>query len=181
MHRNATRHKMNAVAAVYERAGGRTKSEEDWVPESERSPGTQTLPLREYVLLRDEIRHQDNLLNARLSWLVSSQAFLLTGLAVTLNGTAISMLPIYTNVNTLLVAALPVAGLVTDLVSYATIWAAISRMRNIRHLANGSHPRHLPTVQAEAFGRRLGLAGPVLIPIVFLAVWSAIIIRKWLS
>lgn len=136
-------------------------------------------PLREYMLLREEIRHQDNLLNARLSWLVSSQAFLLTGFAVTLNGTALSLLPSYTKLNALLLASLPVAGLVTDLVSYATIWAAILRMQNIRCLAHDSHPPHLPTVQATAFGRRLGLAGPVLIPIIFFTVWMAIIAQSW--
>ncbi len=136
------------------------------------------LPLQEYILRREEIRHQDNLLNARLSWLVSSQAFLLTGFAVTLNGTALSLLSDYTKLNALLIASLPLAGLVTDLVSYATIWAAILRMRNIRCLAHDSHPPHLPTVQAGAFGRRLGLAGPVLIPIIFLAVWTAIIAQS---
>ena len=143
------------------------------------SPG-ESLPLNEYVLLREEIRHQDNLVNARLSWLVSSQAFLLSGFAVTLSGTALSLLPIYAKVNIVLFASLPIAGLVTDIVSYATIWAAILRMRNIRQLANGSNPPHLPTIQAEAFERRLGLAGPVLIPIVFLIVWSAIIVQRWL-
>ena len=30
----------------------------------------EALSLDEYVLLREEIRHQDNLINARLSWLV---------------------------------------------------------------------------------------------------------------
>ena len=138
------------------------------------------LPLSEYVLLREEIRHQDNLVNARLSWLVSSQAFLLSGFAVTLNGTALSLVPVYANVNMVLFASLPVAGLVTDIVSYATIWAAIRRMGSIRRLANGWHPPHLPTVQAEALERRLGLAGPVLIPIIFFGVWSAIIVQRWL-
>jgi hypothetical protein len=53
------------------------------------------LSIEEYVFLREEIRHQDNLINARLSWLVSSQSFLLSGFAVTLNGSAQSLLPIY--------------------------------------------------------------------------------------
>jgi uncharacterized protein (DUF2062 family) len=144
-----------------------------------RSPNTQTLRLREYILLREEIRHQDNLLNARLSWLMSSQAFLLTGFAVMLNGTASPVLPSHTKVIAVLVASLPVAGLVTNIVSYATIWAAILRMRNIRDLADGMHPPRLPSVQAEAFARNLGLAGPVVIPIIFLAVWLAIVAQRW--
>jgi len=139
-----------------------------------------SLSLEEYEFLREEIRHQDNLINARLSWLVSSQSFLLSGFAVTLNGSAQSLLPIYAKLNVILVTSLPVAGLVTDVASYLTIWAAISRMGNIRHLAGNSHPSHLPSVQAEVFERRLGLAGPVLIPVVFLVVWLAVIVERWI-
>ena len=138
------------------------------------------LSLEEYEFLREEIRHQDNLINARLSWLVSSQSFLLSGFAVTLNGSAQSLLPIYAKLNVILVTSLPVAGLVTDVASYLTIWAAISRMGNIRHLAGNSHPSHLPSVQAAVFERRLGLAGPVLIPVVFLVVWLAVIVERWI-
>ena len=138
------------------------------------------ISLQEYTFLREEIRHQDNLINARLSWLVSSQSFLLSGFAVTLNGSAESLLPIYAKLNVILVNSLPVAGLVTDVASYLTIWAAISRMRSIRHLAGKSHPPHLPTVQAEVFERRLGISGPVLIPLVFLTVWLAVIVERWM-
>ena len=140
---------------------------------------TKELSFDEYVLLREEIRHQDNLINARLSWLVSSQAFLLSGFAITLNGTAQPLLAVFAKVNVVLFAALPVAGLVTDMVSYLTIWAAIRRMTTIRNLAHGYHPTQLPTVQADAFDRRLGLSGAVLIPLNFFSVWLAIIIQRW--
>jgi hypothetical protein len=63
---------------------------------------------------------------------------------------------------------------------YLTIWAAIVRMARIRELAHGSHPKHLPTVQAEVGTRLLGFAGAVLIPVVFLVVWSSIITERWL-
>ena len=36
--------------------------------------------------IRKRIEHEDNLLNQRVSWIVSSQAFLLTGYAILLNG-----------------------------------------------------------------------------------------------
>ena len=79
------------------------------------------LTLREYVFLREEIRHEDNLVNARLSWLVSSQAFLLSGFAIPLNGTAQSLFPTYAKLNVILVTFLPVAGVVTVVASYLTI------------------------------------------------------------
>ena len=139
------------------------------------------LSLGDDAFLREEIRHQDNLVNARLSWLVSSQSFLLSGFAVSLNGSALSLSPVYAKLNAILATSLPVAGLVTVVASYLTIWAAIPRMAKIRHLAGSSHPSHLPSVQAEACLRRMGLAGPVLIPVVFLAVWLAIVVERWLS
>src|SRR5438477_9052590 len=64
--------------------------------------------------------------------------------------------------------------------SYVTIWAAILRMGKIRNLARGFHPTHAPTVQADVFERRLGLTGPVFIPVIFFLVWLAIPIRRWL-
>lgn len=140
----------------------------------------QSLSFKEYCFLREEIRHQDNLINARLSWLVSSQSFLLSGFAVTLNGSAQSLLPIYAKLNVILVNSLPVAGLVTDAASYLTIWAAILRMKNIRNTAGTLHPPHLPPIQADRLTRRLGLSGPTLIPLVFLTVWLAVIIARWL-
>src|SRR6266481_1916124 len=99
-----------------------------------------SLSLEEYEFLREEIRHQDNLINARLSWLVSSQSFLLSGFAVSLNGSAQSLLPVYAKLNVILVTSLPLAGLVTDMASYLTIWAAMLRMTKVRHLAGNSHP-----------------------------------------
>jgi hypothetical protein len=139
-----------------------------------------SLSPEKYFFLREEIRHQDNLINARLSWLVSSQSFLLSGFAVSLNGSAQSLLPIYAKLNVILVNSLPVAGLVTDVASYLTIWAAISRMGKIRRIAGNSHPSNFPTVQADVVTRRLGLCGPALIPVVFLAVWLAIIVERWI-
>jgi hypothetical protein len=138
------------------------------------------LSFQDYVFLREEIRHQDNLINARLSWLVSSQSFLLSGFAVTLAASAGSLPLVNAKVSSVLSASLPVAGLVTVVASYLTIWAAIVRMARIRELAHGSHPEHLPTVQAEVGTRLRGFAGAVLIPVVFLVVWLSIIAERWL-
>src|SRR6185295_15104611 len=145
------------------------------------SSAQEELSFQDYVFIREEIRPQGNLINARLSWFVSSQTFLLSGFAVTLATSGKSLSPVYAKAISVLSASLPVAGLVTVVASYLTIWAAIIRMARIRHLAGSSHPSHLPSVQAEACLRRMGLAGPVLIPVVFLAVWLAIVVERWLS
>ena len=133
---------------------------------------------QEYIFLREEIRHEDNLINQRLSWLVSSQAFLLTGFAITLNGPIKFRSESYENLSLALVQWLPIAGMVICLVNYLTIWAAILHMNKVRQLARDAHPEHFPLVQGSALTRKLGLSGPMLIPLVFLLVWLVLRFHK---
>ncbi len=55
--------------------------------------------------LRRRIEHEDNLVNQRLSWLVASQAFMLTAFAILLNAPLNSLIPAYYAANHLLVSA----------------------------------------------------------------------------
>src|SRR5215475_5395996 len=96
---------------------------------------TPPLSGNEFSFLREEIRHEDGLVNQRLSWLVSSQSFLITGFAIALNGPAQSRFPNYTRLNAALVFLLPIAGMLVCMVSYLTIFAALLHMKNIRLLA----------------------------------------------
>ena len=64
----------------------------------------------EYIFLREEMRHEDNLINARLSWLVNSQSFLFGAFAITLNGSTQSKFPMFTRLNVILVTWLPNGG-----------------------------------------------------------------------
>jgi hypothetical protein len=89
----------------------------------------------DFAFLREEIRHEDNLINQRLSWLVSSQSFLLTGFAIALNGPLQARFPQYERLNLVLMSLIPVVGVVICLVSYLTIFAGVLHMRQIRRLA----------------------------------------------
>ncbi len=133
---------------------------------------------RDYYFLREEIRHEDSLINQRLSWLASSQAFMLTGFAIAVNGPVQSKLPLYERLSLALITWLPVAGVLTIVVSYLALWAAILHMRGIRRAAGDTHPKHLPMVQGTPLQRRLGLAGPVLTPLIFLTLWLIIIAQR---
>jgi hypothetical protein len=57
----------------------------------------------EYTFLSEEMRHEDNLINARIPWLVNSQSFLFGAFATTLNGGAQPKFPIYAKLNVNLV------------------------------------------------------------------------------
>ena len=140
---------------------------------------TDPLTKDEYVFLREEMRHEDNLINARLSWLVNSQSFLFGAFAITLNGSAQSKFPMYARLNVILVTWLPVAGILAVAASYLTIWAAILHIRKVRRLARGKSPPRLLPLHGEVSVGRMGLSGAVLIPIIFLAVWLAIILEAW--
>jgi uncharacterized membrane protein YidH (DUF202 family) len=137
-------------------------------------PGLST---QEYIFLREEIRHEDNLINQRLSWLVSSQAFLLTGFAITLNGPVHFRSDTYERLSHTLVQWLPIAGVLICLINYLTIWAAILHMNKVRQLARDAHPKHFPQVQGSSLTRKLGLSGPKLIPLVFLLVWFVLLLQ----
>jgi len=142
------------------------------------TPPTPAPDSKNYFFLREEIRHEDNMINQRLSWLASSQSFLLTGFAIAVGGPAQAKSEMYERLNLALVTWLPIAGVLTGLVSYVAIWAALLHSRDIRRLAGTHHPSHLPPVQGTALTRRLGSAGAVLVPAVFLAVWFGIISRR---
>jgi len=131
----------------------------------------------EYKFLREEMRHEDNLINARLSWLVNSQSFLFGAFAITLNGSVQSKFPMYAKLNVILVTFLPVAGILAVTASYLTIWAAILHIKRVRRLAQGKYPSHLLPLDGEISTGRMGLAGAVFIPILFLAVWVAVILK----
>jgi len=141
------------------------------------STATDQLTKDEYVFLREEMRHEDNLINARLSWLVNSQSFLFGAFAITLNGSGQSRFPIYARLNVILVNWLPVAGILAVAASYLTIWAAILHIKRVRRLAQDKYPEHLLPLNGEISTGRMGLSGAVFIPIIFLAVWVAVILK----
>ncbi|MDB6064129.1 MAG: hypothetical protein JWR26_337 [Pedosphaera sp.] len=130
-----------------------------------------------YVFLREEIRHQHNLINQRLSWLVSSQAFLLTAFAIALNSPVQSKLPAYEKLNMALVNLLPVAGVLTCFLGWLTIWAAILQLRKVRETLGNTNPPHFPSVQSSIAVQRMGLSGPFFIPMLFLAVWMVLLLQ----
>jgi hypothetical protein len=138
---------------------------------------TDQLTKDEYVFLREEMRHEDNLINARLSWLVNSQSFLFGAFAITLNGSTQSKFPMFARLNVILVTWLPVAGILAVAASYLTIWAAILHIRRVRRLARGKYPPHLLPLHGEVSIGRMGLSGAVFIPMIFLAVWLAVILK----
>jgi hypothetical protein len=128
--------------------------------------------------LRRRIEHEDNLINQRLSSLVASQAFLLTAFAISLNAPSAPSSSVYAHANRMLVDLLPVVAIACIVVLWLTLVGAIWSMAVLR--AQGAaidRPGDIPIHNRPAI-RRLGLAGPVAIPGVFLILWIAVIAAR---
>jgi hypothetical protein len=125
--------------------------------------------------LRRRIEHEDNLVNQRLSWLVGSQAFLLTAFAISLN-TVPDLKPAqYASANRTLVALLPYTGVACILILWLTLVGALWSMAVLRAQAGKiTQPGDFP-IHSRATIRWMGFAAPIAIPAVFLALWLTLI------
>ena len=127
--------------------------------------------------IRTRIEHEDNLLNQRVSWIVSSQAFLLTGYAILLNGPQVLRSERFERTHHLLMTLIPLTSIAVTALIWLGILAGILAMRDLRVCA-AQHPSYDAShVQGRALTRRIGLAVPALIPIVFLVTWLLLILK----
>jgi hypothetical protein len=126
--------------------------------------------------LRRRIEHEDNLVNQRLSWLVASQAFMLTAFAILLNAPLTSLGPASYAANQLIVSLLPYAAIACVIIIWVTLAGAILSMKLLRAQAAAiTLPNDIP-VQSPAAIRGLGLVAPIGIPCIFLVLWVMVIV-----
>lgn len=138
-------------------------------------PVEKELSLDAYRVIRSEIEHEDQLINHRLSWLVSSQSFLLTAFAISVNAPVQFKTPAYEHLNALLFKLLPYAGLASTVLIYPTILAAIASLFRLRRQAGNRRPSGLPPAHGPLGLVLFGLSGPLLIPWVFAIVWGLLL------
>jgi len=134
--------------------------------------------LEYYNLVRERIEHEDSLIVQRLSWLVASQSFLFTAYAIVSNGlmsqpSQPACLRFGEQLQ-LLFQLIPIVATLTCVLIYISILAAVVTMRRLR---NGYRSRFgpeedgLPPIMTVAPTRLFGLVAPLLLPLVFAAVW----------
>src|ERR1043166_7894961 len=103
--------------------------------------------------IRKRIEHEDNLLNQRLSWIVSSQAFLLTGYAVLLNAPLELRNKEFVHAHALLMKLIPLTSICVTVLLWFGILAGILAMRDLRACAE-THPGYESSHRSEE--RRVG-------------------------
>jgi len=128
-----------------------------------------------FEVIRRRLEHEDNLVNQRLSWILTSQAFLITAYAILLNAPAILRSEMHQRHQALLMWLIPLSGIVTVSLIWLAIIAAILAMRDLRACAISQPGFESSHIQGRALTRLLGLCAPILIPAVFLLTWLLIL------
>jgi hypothetical protein len=129
----------------------------------------------DFPLIQARLSHEDDLVNQRISWLVSSQSFLLTAYAITLNGLAADASKPLAIVQLKLLNLLPIVGIACTLLVCIALIGGFSAMCELRRFAATKYPKDRLFLISKPTTQFLGVSAPVLIPIVFLVIWSAVL------
>ena len=136
-------------------------------------------------LFRSQLEHEDGQIVQRITWLVNSQAFMFTAYAITTIGLGNPPPPpdglgIFPGQAMLLFRLLPLVAIFTALLIYTSILAAFKAIRELRraYQAKATVPEG-PLFHTSISTRRLGLVAPTLLPLLFVVVWSALLIHSF--
>jgi hypothetical protein len=129
----------------------------------------------DFSLVQARLSHEDDLVNQRVSWLVSSQSFLLTAYAITLNGLAADASKPLAIVQRKLLTLLPIVGVACVLLVCVALIGGLCAIGELRHFAATEYPKDRLFLICKPTTQFLGVSAPVLIPLVFLVIWSAVL------
>jgi hypothetical protein len=129
----------------------------------------------ETSLIQARLSHEDDLVNQRISWLVNSQSFLLTAYAITLNGLAADASKPLAIVQRKLLNLLPLVGVACVLLVIVALVGGLCALAELRQFAATKYPKDRLFLISKPTSQFLGVSAPVLIPLVFLAIWLAVL------
>jgi|ERR1051326_4678969 hypothetical protein len=122
-----------------------------------------------YQVLRNEVKHEDDLIGQRVNWFTASQAFLLVSLAIAHRGETIMPNPR----NNTLFPLVPIVALSSSFLIFFGVIAGIGALSQwrarLRALAK-LHPE-LPYVHYEQLIVIAAWSAPILMPLVFIGAW----------
>ena len=131
--------------------------------------------------VRRQIEHEDMLIVNRLSWLMASQSFLLTGYAILLGGPMQMRSTSYAAHGELLMKIIPLLAISASLLIYLGICGGILMMSRLRREMARNHAaiRSLrPPVQGRAPTLLLGHAAPLGLPPLFAIAWAILLFTR---
>jgi disulfide bond formation protein DsbB len=125
--------------------------------------------------LRRRIDHEDGLISQRLSWLVASQAFLVSGFAITLNGYSAQLPARERHLHELLLQVIPWSAMACTVAVWLTLFGAIASMSVLRKEVDRVAVPTDPKMYSGTGIRFLGLIAPLFVPAIFLALWILVL------
>jgi hypothetical protein len=129
----------------------------------------------ELPIIQSRLAHEDDLINQRISWLMSSQSFLLTAYAITLNGLAGDIGRPEATVQRRLLELLPTTGIACVILVGIAVIGGMFALSELRRIAVEKFPSDRVDIICSPRIQFLGISAPILIPLVFLFIWVAIL------
>jgi hypothetical protein len=129
----------------------------------------------DFSLIQARLSHEDDLVNQRVSWLVSSQSFLLTAYAITLNGLAADASKPLAIVQRKLLELLPIVGVACVLLVCVALIGGLCAISELRRFAATKYQKDRLFLISKPTTQFLGVSAPVLIPLAFLVIWTAVL------
>ena len=126
-----------------------------------------------------QLEHEDSLTINRLSWLVASQSFLFTAYAIVLNGLPLARNPFVALRQGEMLRLVPALGLATSGLIYLGLLAGLRVTLALRRALREKRPRAdeaRPPLPGSALTHALGLAAPLLLPLIFFAAWALLLL-----
>ncbi len=126
-----------------------------------------------YHTIRDQIQHEDILIVQRLSWLMAAQSFFFTGYAIIANAAPQARNPLLAKQQDLLFNIIPAVACISDILIYCSVIAGVRALYRLRraYATHVSSVKGFPEIQGSQLTRWLGIASPLLLPLVFLIAW----------
>ncbi|MEO1104012.1 MAG: hypothetical protein AAFW98_09835 [Pseudomonadota bacterium] len=138
-----------------------------------------------YDVYRDYLKHEDSLINNRMTWLILSQSFFFTTYALAIGRLSAAEEPIRTQIETFL-NAVATLGIIVGFATCMSILAALNAIEGLKrrwanHGANeatenptfAEERKRLPdlTGGGNAFASIFGFFMPIVMPLIFVGIW----------
>ena len=136
-----------------------------------------------YKLFRDQIVHEDNLINNRTNWLLAAQGLLFAAFGV-LVGMSEGCSPVPSKVK-FLMNVIPAVGIFATIFTLLSVLGAVIAMGDIKEKweetknklkGEGEIDDNIPLIQCKGISKRLGFVAPFFIPGIFIVAWFVILI-----
>ncbi|MDQ0512271.1 hypothetical protein [Ancylobacter amanitiformis] len=141
------------------------------------------IPKLYYDYVRDEIEHEDNITNQRLTWAITFQGFLIGAIGVLVGfnwtgGDAVIAL------RKVILAVLPVMGISFGIIALGGIWASRKAIEKVkedweeRNNVWGLYPNRVPQAYGQGSAFNVGTGYAVWIAKLFIVTWLVILLAQ---